>query len=262
MMKKHIVVFFACCVVLALIFIQLKDPYAIEKSNSLQGMSWSHWFGTDYLGRDLFSRTFYGSFYSLLLAICSLFGVVLVSLILGGISGLVGGLVDSSITTIADIMISIPSLILTLVFTGFFSNSIFTVMAALIISWSGKYIRYIRNLVLNIRKEEFIILAPLRGSYGKHTLFYHIIPNIFAELLSLFLTDIGKIILSISGLSFLGIGVQPPTPELGTILFDGKAYFFVAPWIFIFPGIILSAIVLITQFISSKIRKRWGIAYD
>lgn len=258
-MKKYGTVFSVGIIVIIIIW-QLKDPYLIDKQNALQGMNLKHWFGTDYLGRDLFSRIIYGTIYSSLLAICSLIGVITISLILGGFAGYSGKLIDLIITTFADILVSIPTLILTLVFAGLFANSLMTVLIALVISWSGKYIRYIRNLVLNIRKEEFIILAPLRGSYGKHTLFHHIVPNIIIELVSLFLTDIGKIMLSISGLSFLGIGVQPPVPELGTILFDGKAYFFVAPWIFIFPGIILSLIVLGTQALGKHFRNKWGVS--
>lgn len=260
-MKK--IVQLICFIIVSLVvFLNLKNPYLIDKACRLQGISWQHWFGTDYLGRDLFSRVIYGCFYSLSIALLVLIGIVLISLLLGGSAGLIGGFIDSFITIVADMMISIPSMILALVFAGLFSNSIFTVMAALIISGSGKYIRYIRNLVLNIKTEEFVLLAPLRGSFTFHTLFYHILPNLVAELMSLFTTDLGKILISISGLSFLGIGIQPPTPELGTILFDGKAYFFVAPWVFIFPGILLSGIVLLTQRISKKINQKWGVVYD
>jgi len=255
---KRIVQLICFISVSLVVFLNLKNPYLIDKECRLQGISWQHWFGTDYLGRDLFSRVIYGCFYSLSIALLVLIGIVLISLLLGGSAGLIGGVIDSFITIVADMMISIPSMILALVFAGLFSNSIFTVMAALIISGSGKYIRYIRNLVLNIKTEEFVLLAPLRGSFTFHTLFYHILPNLVA----LFTTDLGKILISISGLSFLGIGIQPPTPELGTILFDGKAYFFVAPWVFIFPGILLSGIVILTQRISKKINQKWGVVYD
>lgn len=257
-MKKTIVIFLIGGLSLVLVAQLLKDPYAINKLEGLQGVSSQHIFGTDYLGRDLFSRVLYGSVYSLGLAVLSLVGVILISLLLGSLAGRIGGLVDTGMMMFADSLISIPSIILALVFTGLFSNSLLTVMLALIISWSGKYIRYIRNLVLNIGKEEFIMLAPLRGSRKGHTLMYHILPNLLVELLSLFMTDLGKIILSISGLSFLGIGAQPPMPELGTILFDGKAYFFIAPWIFIFPGLVIAAIVLVTQVISSRINDTLG----
>ncbi|MBC1600883.1 ABC transporter permease [Listeria welshimeri] len=254
---KKIIFLFIIILSILLIFSHLKDPYAVNKSESLQNISWDHLFGTDYLGRDLFSRVLYGASNSLIIACLSLTIVVFLSLFLGSLAGIVGGLVDTSIMIFADSLISIPSIIVALVFVGLFSNSIIVVLIALIISWSGNYIRYIRNLVLNIRKEEFIVLAPLRGSQGSHLLFHHILPNILAELFSLFMTDLGKIILSISGLSFLGIGIHPPTPELGTILFDGKSYFFIAPWIFIFPGLAISLIVLTTQYSSYKITNYW-----
>lgn len=256
-MKKKCIFFLIMILIILFVFSQLKDPYSINKLEILQNVSWNHLFGTDYLGRDLFSRVLYGATISMVLASVSLTIVVLLSLFLGSLAGIVGGLLDISIMIFADSLVSIPSIIIALVFAGFFANSIIVVLLALIISWSGNYIRYIRNLVLNIKKEEFILLAPLRGSKGSHTLIHHILPNILVELFSLFITDLGKIILSISGLSFLGIGIQPPTPELGTILFDGKSYFFVAPWIFIFPGLAISLIVLITQYISQKITSCW-----
>lgn len=260
-MRKYILLTIMVSI-LFIIFFQVKDPYLINNKAALELVTSHHWFGTDYLGRDLFSRIIYGSINSIMLAFISLVSVIIISLIFGGLSGLLGGLVDGVITIFADMLISIPSLILTLVFTSLFSNTVITVLIALTISWSGKYIRYIRNLVLNVSKEEFIFLSPLRGSYGKDMLIHHILPNIFIDLCSLFLTDIGKLVLSISGLSFLGIGVHPPIPELGTILFDGKEYFFNAPWIFVIPGIMLCVIVLSTQYLGNYFRDKQREYYD
>lgn len=252
--KRGVLLLF--CVVLALIWLKTTDPYAIDQTARLEGISWQHWFGTDYLGRDVFTRVVYGTISSLIIAGLVLTSVIIFSLLLGGSAGGLGGWFDLIVVTFADILLSIPSLLLALVFAGVFANTMVTVVIALIISWSGKYIRYIRHLVLNLKKEEFIHLAPLRGSFGRYTFVEHILPNLFTELSSLFITDIGKILLSISGLSFIGIGIQPPTPELGTILYDGKMYFFVAPWLFIFPGMVLSSIVLWTQALRHKFKKR------
>ncbi|TXG19341.1 ABC transporter permease, partial [Listeria monocytogenes] len=138
---KKIIFLFIIILSILLIFSHLKDPYAVNKSESLQNISWDHWFGTDYLGRDLFSRVLYGASNSLIIACLSLTIVVFLSLFLGSLAGIVGGLVDTSIMIFADSLISIPSIIVALVFVGLFSNSIIVVLIALIISWSGNYIR-------------------------------------------------------------------------------------------------------------------------
>lgn len=256
-MKKKAYYFIGIVIMIGiLLFFVMKDPYTIDKSHSLQGPSWSHWLGSDYLGRDLFSRLIIGMGYSLSYSCLSLIGVIVISLVLGGLAGTLRGFVDTVITTFADILISIPAMLLALVFAGLFSNTVFTVLIAISLSWSGRYIRYVRNLVLTIRKEEYIVLAPMRGSEGMHTLVHHVTPALIPELTSLFLTDIGRVMLNVSGLAFLGIGVHPPVPELGTILYDGKMYFYSAPWLFIFPGILLSLIILASQYLGSRVKVR------
>ncbi|MGV3005378.1 ABC transporter permease [Streptococcus pluranimalium] len=251
--KKTIFCIILLSISCAIIIYYLKDPNAIHQEHSLQAPSATFILGTDYLGRDLFSRLFFGILQSISIGLIVLIIVAIISIFLGGLSGYIKGPLDYGIVFFADLLSSIPSMILCLVFVGFFANSVWSVTVALIISWLGKYIRYIRNLVISLQKEDFITLAPLHGSTGLHTLMVHLLPNLAYPLLALFITDIGKIILSVSGLAFLGLGIQPPTAELGTILYDGKAYFFIAPWLFIFPGICLTVLILMSQLLGRKL---------
>lgn len=254
--KTKVFIFFGI-LLLAFLYLNVKDPYVVNPESVLVKPSMDHFFGTDYLGRDLYSRIMIGSLYSVGLAILCLVCVCCLSLLLGGLAGMELGLVSKLILTFADILYCLPSILLALVFVGLFANSVWTVILSFVLSWSGKYIRYIRGLVIDIRRQEYIQLAYQRGCGKMQTLLRHILPNLMIALTSLFITDVGRIVLSISGLSFLGIGVQPPQAELGTILYDAKQYFMGSPWLLLPPGLAITIILMASQGLGGLFQKRW-----
>ena len=156
---------------------------------------------------------------------------------------------------LADLLLAIPSFIIALVVLSLVSDSMLGLLFALTIGWLGRYLRYFRNLTRDLQKQPFITYAVLSGNSKMKTTLVHTIPHLMSNILALITADIGKIMLSISGLAFLGLGIKPPTPELGTILFDGKSYFSAAPWLFFFPGLLLGGYALLFQMINNKIMK-------
>ena len=215
--------------------------------NPLESPNGQHWLGTDQLGRDFLVRLIVGSLVTL-----SLTGIViLLSVCMGLIFGLFAGIerrwLDQIIMFVADMLLAIPSFIIALVILSLVSNSMIGLILALTIGWIGRYLRYFRNLTRDIQKRPFVQYARLSGNSTFKTTVTHVIPHLLSNIFALVTADFGKMMLSISGLAFLGLGIKPPTPELGTILFDGKSYFNGAPWLFFFPGLLLGGCALLNK---------------
>ncbi|MGZ2417523.1 peptide/nickel transport system permease protein [Staphylococcus caledonicus] len=224
----------------------------IHQSEALLPPSLTHLLGTDHLGRDFLTRLFVGSIVTLGLTTLILVGTVVLGLILGLLSALVGKWLDSVMMALADMLIALPAIIIALVILGFMNNSVFGLCFALIIGWLGRYLRYFRNLARDAKTQPFVKYASLSGFSKLQTTIYHIVPHLLSNVMALITADFGKLMLSISGLAFIGLGVKPPLPELGAILFDGKSYFYSAPWLFFFPGVLLGGFALICQLLNRR----------
>jgi len=153
---------------------------------------------------------------------------------------------------LADMLIALPAIIIALVVLGFINNSVVGLCLALIIGWLGRYLRYFRNLARDTMTQPFVKFAPLSGMSKFQVTIHHIVPHLISDIMALVTADFGKLMLSISGLAFIGLGVKPPIPELGAILHDGKSYFYSAPWLFIFPGVLLGGFALICQILNRR----------
>lgn len=219
------------------------DPLAIT-GDRLESPSWTHPLGTDRLGRDLFSRMLHGARLSLGTAFLASVLIMALGVLAGSLAGYAGGLVDAVLMRVVDTILAFPSLILALAVAGLFQPSLTALMVALASVWWVGYARLIRGLILSVRERQFIEAARVAGASRRRVLVRHVLPHVLPPVIVLATLEMGVIILAVSGLNFLGLGVQPPTPEWGALLNDGRAFFFSAPHVMLFPGLAISLAVL------------------
>lgn len=230
------------------------DPYAAVLADAVQSPSAEHWFGTDKMGRDLFSRVIYGARTSLTAAISLVVIIVVVGTFLGIIAGYFGGIVDAVIMRISDMMISFPGMVLAIAVAGILGANIKNaVIAIAIVSWT-KYARLARSLVLKIRNRDYIAAAQVTGSKTGYILTKYMLPNALPTIVITGATDIGSMMLEIAGLSFLGFGAQAPVAEWGLMLNEGRAFMTAAPWLMVFPGLAIFVTVVVFNLLGDKLR--------
>ena len=230
------------------------NPYEAVLADAVQPPSSEHWFGTDRMGRDLYSRVIYGARTSLAAALALVGIIVVVGTFLGIVAGYFGGVLDAVIMRIADMMISFPGMVLAIAVAGILGGGIVNAIIALsIVSWT-KYARPARSMVLKIYNRDYIAAARVTGSATSHILWKYMLPNALPTMLITGATDIGSMMLEIAGLSFLGFGAQPPTAEWGYMLNEGRAYITAAPWLMIFPGLAIFVTVVIFNLLGDSLR--------
>jgi len=213
------------------------SPVEPNLRNVLAGPSVAHPFGTDTLGRDVLSRVIYGSRISLLVGFVSVGIATLIGLILGSISGYYGGIVDEVIMRFVDLMMCFPTFFLILAVIAFLEPSIWNIMAVIgLTSWMG-ISRLVRAEFLSIKSKEFVLAAKSQGLSSMKIIFSHVLPNALSPVWVVATLGVGGAILTESALSFLGIGVQPPTASWGNILAQAKDNIEIAWWLSLWPGL-------------------------
>ncbi len=231
-----------------------KDPFEAIMADTLKPPSKEYPFGTDILGRDQFSRIIYGIRYSLFMTLVLIVTVLTFGTVLGIVSGYFGGIIDTVIMRLGDIMVSFPGLILAIAIAGILGPNVTNAIIAIsAVTWV-KYARLSRSMVLKIKKELYIEAAEITGSKRRHILFKHILPNMFTIMLVTAVSDIGALMLEIAALSFLGLGAQPPIPEWGAMLNEGRTYLARAPWLMIYPGFAIMTVVIIFNMLGDSFR--------
>jgi ABC-type dipeptide/oligopeptide/nickel transport system permease subunit len=228
------------------------DPLA-QNFAILSGPSGAHWFGTDELGRDVFSRVLFGARITLPLSVILVAASMIIGATLGGIAGFFGGVVDNVIMRLADLVFAFPGIILALAVAAALGAQLRNaVIAVVVVSWPS-YARLVRSLVLSARSARYVIASRLLGASGLRVLFVDIRPNVAGPVLVLAALDVGNAVLLLSGLSFLGLGAQPPTAEWGAMVAEGVQNFN-DWWVGLMPGLAILTVVLAFNFIGDSLR--------
>ncbi len=220
------------------------DPIQPNVAFKLQPPSSTYWFGTDELGRDVFSRVLSGAKYSLGIAFIILSIAVVVGTLVGLIAGYVGGLVDELLMRLTDLFLAFPALVLAMAIAATLGRNLQNTVIALTVVYWPWYARLVRGQVLWLKEREFIEAARAIGASPWRILSRHILPNTLAVIIVQLTLDVGYAVLATSGLSFLGLGAQPPTPEWGTMIAGARTFFRDAWWYITFPGLALTLTVL------------------
>ena len=230
------------------------DPTAGELSDAIMAPSAEHPFGTDKMGRDIFARVIYGSRTSLVSTFSLVLTIFVIGTFLGILAGYFGGAVDAIIMRIADMMIAFPGLVLAIAVAGMLGASTKNAIIAIsVVSWP-KYARLARSLVMKIRHTDFVAAAQVTGSRTPYMLWKYMLPNTITTLVITAATDIGSMMMELAALSVLGFGAQPPTPEWGSMLNEGRNFMQSAPWMMIYPGLAIFITVVIFNMLGDNLR--------
>ncbi len=248
------IILFVCFALFAP-WIAPQDPAAINLPARLMGPSAQHWFGTDELGRDIFSRIIFGARVSMLVGISVVVGSRVLGLIIGALAGYYGGRVDRFVNVIVmNAFLSFPGFLLTIAFVAFLGPGLFNLIFALIIGgWVG-YARLVRAQVLAVREREFVEAARALGASDLWILGRHILPNMIQPVIVQAAIGMAGAVLAEATMSFLGLGVPPPTASWGTMLNDGRSHLFDAPHLVLFPAAAVMLAVLSFNFIGDARR--------
>jgi len=227
----------------------------VNPQDKLLPPSWGYPFGTDELGRDIFSRVLYGTRISLRTAVLAVGLALLIGVPLGAIAGAVGGAVDEVIMRITDIFLGFPPLLLAILIAAFLGPNLTNAMLAIAIAWWPWYTRLIRGQAVSMRERQFVRAARAIGTPTYKIVFSHILPNVIAPVIVQASMDLGGVILTAASLSFLGLGAQPPTPEWGLMVSTSRNYFLNAWWYSIFPGLAIFITVLVFNLLGDGLRE-------
>lgn len=232
------------------------DPANIDLGKKFFGPGQEHLLGTDHLGRDLFARLLFGARYSLSTVLCISFFIVSLSLVVGTACGYTGGLADACIMRVCDAMLTFPTIILALFLIGILGTGLGNMITAIVITHLAWYIRLARSLTLSLKNTDYVLAARMLG-VGKFTIIRrHLLPPVLIQLLVLSSLDIGHMLLHVAGLSFLGLGLQPPTPEWGVMISDARPFIRTQPQLMFFPGLMIFLTTACFNYLGDILRDR------
>ena len=229
------------------------DPLAQDLERRFEPPSFVHWFGTDTLGRDIFSRVIVGSRLSLTAGIITVLIAGTIGSLFGAVAGYFGGLIDDIMMRISEMVMAFPAIILAMTITAALGPSLYnTILAMVIVSWPN-YARVMRSMVIYIKQNEYVDASRALGASESRTMFVEVLPNSLGPVIVMGTLDLGNAILIFSGLSFLGLGAPPPNPEWGAMVADGMQNFGYW-WIGSFPGLAIFTISIAANFLGDGLR--------
>ena len=252
---------FALVMIILLLLVALIAPFflpyapnAIDLDNRFSPISTTHFLGTDHLGRDIFTRLIFGARISLFSVGIILVCVMFLGISIGGIAGFFGGKIDKFIMRLCDLFLSLPTIVLSLFLVGILGAGLENVMLAIALTHWAWYARIIRSIVLGLKHREFVLLSQVYGASNWQIFKRNMLTPILTQCFVLATMDIGHIMLHIAGLSFLGLGVQPPQAEWGVMLSDSKDYVFSNPELLLYPGLALFIAVALFNMLGDSLR--------
>jgi peptide/nickel transport system permease protein len=238
---------YLCFLVLLAIFAPWVTPYPYDVQDlqvASQAPSWAHWLGTDEFGRDVLSRIMYGARTSLSVSATAIAISVFVGMVLGAAAGYFGGLFDRAVTTVVDLSWSFPEILLALILVAIIGPGLDSTMFAIGIAYLAQFTRLTRAQILSLKGETYVEATINLGASHAHIVFRHLMPNALAPVIVCGMLATGDAIILEATLGFFGLGAQPPVPSWGAMMSSGSALIFKAPWIIIFPGLVVAVSVI------------------
>ena len=235
-------------------------PYDINQMDTsvrMQAPSLAHLFGTDNMGRDVFSRAITGARFTLMVAICTVAGCTAISSVLGLVSGYVGGIVDEIIMRVIDAINSFPGILIALIIVTVMEHGRYTIIIALCIMFIPSFTRIVRTGTLQYKDAIFVKSNRIFGDSELRLALVHVFPNIFPILLSSVIVGLSNAILAEASMSYLGLGIQPPAPSWGRMFYEAQSIIFTAPWCALAPGLMIVITIVGFNCIGEGVRKRW-----
>ena len=260
--KRIVMIAVAVFLVLLIIgpWIAPQDPNLTATADKLQGPSAAHWFGTDDLGRDVFSRILTGGLTTVGLSALALGISILIGVPLGLLSGYLGGRTDWALMRVVDIFLALPEYIVAMIIAGLMGQGFGNLLLAiLIIKWVG-YTRLARSVVMQEKAKDYLMVSTISGASTFSIMRRHLLPHIVGPVMALATVDIGKVILLVASLSYLGLGVQLPSAEWGAMLNEAQTFFTQAPHLMLAPGLAIFLVVCAANWLGDQLQSLYAIS--
>lgn len=232
------------------------DPLALDTSQALLPPGAQHWFGTDQYGRDVFARCLYGLRFSLGAAIVVSLITAVTGLIIGGAAGLGARWLDSLLMRTTDVFLAFPYLIMAIALAAAIGPSLGTAILVMSLLWWPSYARMVRGMVLSLREQSFVAGAVAALTPAPKIFARHLVPHMLPQMSARISLEVGHVVVALAGLGFLGLGAQPPSPEIGLIIAEGREYLLSAWWICTLPGLFIVAVVMTSMALSDWFERR------